>query len=208
MLLNIINRDQQEYGRIDILMMTVLTALSVYNGQASVFYILYLFWWNEVLSVIIAKLFNKKDKRERNQIEKVFGLGSLFMLGIYWVFILVFFGFMANWKNPDIMLINFEVLSFRNIYFDLNLVFIVLQQCSYHIAHKNYQRPTSGFSPNMIVLHISIILGGIIMFFVVLRYPEVFTPDNLWGSICIISPFLLLRYFVQTAVLRNQSIEK
>ena len=207
MLLDIINRDQRGYGRIDILMMTVLTALSVYNGQASVFYILYLFWWNEVLSVIIGKVFNKIYNRKKNQFEKVLSFGSLFMLGIYWVFILVFFGFMANWKNPDIMLVNFEVLSFRNIYFDLNLVFIVLQQCSYHITHKNYQRPTSGFTPNMIVLHISIILGGIIMFFVVLRYPEVFTPDNLWGSICIIAPFLLLRYFIQTAVLRNQNDE-
>lgn len=206
MLSKIINRDLREYGRVDILMMTVLTALSVYNGQASVFYIIYLFWWNEALTVIIGRIFDKIYKREKSQIETVIGFGSLFMLGIYWVFILVFFGFIANWENPETIHVNLEILFFKNIYFDLNLIFIILQLCSYNIVHKNSLKPITGLTANMIVLHISIILGGLIMFFVVLRYPETFTPENLWGSICIIAPFLLLRFIVQSASLRNTNV--
>jgi hypothetical protein len=49
----------------------------------------------------------------------------------------------------------------------------------------------------MVVLHISIVLGGLLMFFVVKNYPTVFTPENLWGSVIIILPFFLLKAVVQ-----------
>ena len=192
-----INNSARSYAWVDAAVMTLITALSVYNGQASVFYIIYLFWWNEVITLVVGRVFDKIYKRE-----KFLSIGKerssrFFLLGIYWVFILVFFGLMANWDNTEIMMINFSVLLFKNYFFLANLGFFILEQCKYNIQHKDEASQHSTFTTNMVVLHISIVLGGLVIFFVVKKFPETFTPDNIWGSVLIIAPFLLLRFIIR-----------
>ncbi|MBD3749335.1 MAG: hypothetical protein IE931_07560 [Sphingobacteriales bacterium] len=63
------------------------------------------------------------------------------------------------------------------------------------------------FNPNTIVLHISIIVGAVLMFFVVKNYPDVFMPDNLWGSVIIILHFLLLKIVVNQYAKPNVNIK-
>ena len=204
-----VNNSARSYAWVDATVMTMITALSVYDGQASVFYMIYLFWWNELIALVVGRIFDKIYKRE-----KLIGVGKerssrLFLLGVYWVFILVFFGLMANWNNTEIMMINFSVLLFKNVFFLANLGFFVLAQCKYNIQHKEQGAEMSVFTPNMVVLHISIILGGVVLFLVVNKFPETFTPDNLWGSVLIIAPFLLLRFFIQLAFAAdNDTIKK
>ncbi len=194
-----INNSARSYAWVDAAVMTLITALSVYNGQASVFYIIYLFWWNEVITAVATWLFDKIYKRKKIPISGAEYSGRFFLLGIYWVFIFVFFGLIANWKSHEIIIINMNVLLFKNYFFLANLVFFVLEQCKYHIQHKDDTQQNSTFTPNMVVLHISIVLGGLVIFFVVKKFPETFTPDNIWGSVLIIAPFLLLRFFVKLA---------
>jgi uncharacterized membrane protein len=64
-----------------------------------------------------------------------------------------------------------------------------------HIKQTPVKVSFGAFTPNMLVLHVSIILGVILMLFIVRNFPETFTPTNLLGSVLIIFPFLVIRAF-------------
>ena len=118
-------------------------------------------------------------------------------MGIYWVFLVVFFGFIAASKNSDIVFTNMEVLFFQNWFFNINLIFVIFERIYLHRKHQPLTIYFGAFNPNMIVLHVSIIVGGVILFFLVKQFPETFTPENKWGSVLIVLPFLFLKILVQ-----------
>lgn len=199
----IIDNPLQRLGWTELLVFTLLTALSVYTGQISIFYIIYLFWWNELINTLV-DFFYGKLSREKNSTAPKESLAGLFPLFIYFVFIIVFFAFMANWDNNKLLIVNIRILMFKNIYFNLNLLYIAIIRI-YMLVNKQIQPQTSKiFTGNMMVLHISIILGAFAMFFIVRKYPLIFTPDNLWGSVLVIAPFLLLRFFFQVRQLKKE----
>ncbi len=187
-------QQRAQYRKWDFLIFTVLTLLSILNGQTTVFYLIYFFWWNELITIVIDRILYKQNPNavfESEKGETVFS--SLFIMGIYWVFIVVFFGFIAASKNTELIMVNMQVLFFQNWFFNSNLVVIILERIFLHKTRQPLEVSFGGFTPNMVVLHISIVLGGVIMFFVVKNYPGTFTPENLWGSVLIALPFLLLK---------------
>ncbi|WP_426430875.1 hypothetical protein ACPX19_00590 [Winogradskyella sp. HB-48] len=197
-LANIIEQPKNHLREWDFLIFTILTALSIGYGQTTVFYVIYFFWWNEFIRIIIRSLFYRHNKGSReNQIGSKFMFGSLFMMFIYLVFIIVFFGIVANWNHSEITLTNMEILFFKNWFFNLNLVFVIIEHIYINLNKETITASIGHFTSNMVVLHISIILGGIIMFFIVKPFPETFSPDNLWTSVLIILPFLLLKMGMQ-----------
>ena len=182
------------YYKWDFLVFTTLTIFSLLNGQVTVFYLIYFFWWNELLRIIIDRLLYKKNPNAQlasNPAESI--LSSFFLMGIYFVFIVVFFGFIAAVDNTALVMVNMKVLFFQNWFFNANLVFLIVERIWIHKGHKPQLVSFGGFTPNMILLHVSIILGGIVMFFIVKNFPKIFTPENLWGSVLIALPFLLLQ---------------
>lgn len=182
----------------DLILMTVFTSLSIYRGDATVFYVLYLFWWYEFLNIAVNQIFDKVYKRTNPQsIPSIHKIGPLFMMFIYLILIIVFFGIIANWRNYDLIAINVETLFFKSFYFNLNLLFIFVELVIKNLRAKNNLAVTYGLSGNMIVLHISIILGAIMLFFVVNQFPEIFSPDQFFASLLILFPFLLLRFVAQ-----------
>lgn len=195
---SMINRHLKYYYQWDYLVFLLLTALSVWSGKSTVFYVIYFFWWNELIRILIDGIFFRKNKNA------VLGSGknasvfsSVIQMGIYFVFIVVFFGFMANWNNQELILMNMSILFFQNIYFNINLVFVAIERVLLHRSQRPTRVSFGTFTPNMIILHISIIVGAALMFFVVRNFPETFTPSNLWGSVIIILPFLLLKVAIQ-----------
>ncbi len=188
---------------INFLVFTTLTIFALLQGQISVFYIMYLFWWEELIRIIVNAVYNRTyrqyavvvDATNKTQGQSL--LGAFFMLGIYLIFLVVFFGLMANWDNKHILFINIEVLLFRNWFFNINLIFILINQIGYRRSIQQVLPIDGPFTPNMIVLHISIIVGAVLNFFVVDRFPKIFTSENLLGSVLMILPFFLLRYFIQ-----------
>lgn len=197
-LANIIEQPKKHLREWDFLIFTILTALSIGYGQTTVFYIIYFFWWNEFIRIVVRSLFYKHNKSSKeNQIGSKFMFGSLFMMFIYLVFIIVFFGLIANWNNSDITLTNMKILFFQNWFFNINLLLVLLEHIYINLNEDKTIESIGHFTSNMLVLHISIILGGIIMFFIVKPFPETFSPDNLWTSVLIILPFLLLKMGMQ-----------
>lgn len=203
--LRIIDKNSSVYGWLDIVVMTILTIMSVYAGQSTVFYIIYLFWWNEVLSHVINTFFDKLYKRPKQPNEFSKGNPTRLLLFIYWFFIVIIFGLIANWGNVEAVGTNVEVMFFKNIYFNLNLLFIITELSFFNIQYKNSvpAKGSTGITGNMIILHISIILGAFLLFLVVKNFPNVFTPENTWASLLIIAPFLLLRFLLQLYKLKN-----
>lgn len=190
-------QQRANYQKWDFLIFTLMTLLAILNGQTTVFYLLYFFWWNELLQIIIDRIFYKKNPNAKftgDKRDSIFS--SFFMMGIYVIFIVVFFGIMASYKNDSQMYVNMGVLIFQNWFFNINLLFVVAERIYLHKSHQPMEITFGGFTPNMIVLHVSIILGAIVMSFVVQNYPETFTPENLWGSVLIALPFLLLKMVV------------
>ncbi|MFN3667585.1 MAG: hypothetical protein ACK4S0_15590 [Sediminibacterium sp.] len=90
-----------------------------------------------------------------------------------------------------------KILFFKNWFFNINLLISLFEHLYFRKTKKIEGTQIGIFTPNMIVLHMSIIIGGVLMFFVVKRMPEVFTPDNFWGSVIIIIPFLALKKIIQ-----------
>lgn len=196
------------YKQWDFFVFSVLTILSILYGQITVFYLIYFFWWYEVIRIVVDSLcFKKNPNAVIDSEQNTFNFGMLFQMGIYFVFIVVFFGLMANWENKNIMIINFEILWFQNWFFNLNLLFVLFERVYIHKAKLPVKVSFGSFTPNMIVLHVAIILGALILFFIVKNYPEIFTPNNLWGSVLIVMPFLLLKRLVQYFSSDNQKIK-
>lgn len=196
--LSVIAQPLKYYRQWDFLIFTVITLLSVISGQTTVFYLLYFFWWNELVRLVVDRL---SYKRNPNAIyedgdEKRFG-ESFFLMGIYWVFLVIVFGFIAGANNTEIMIANMQVLFFHNWFFNINLMLVLLERVYLHKTGQALQIYFEAFNPNTIVLHISIIVGAVLMFFVVKEYPKTFTPENRWGSALIVLPFLLLKMGMQ-----------
>ncbi|MFV0604355.1 MAG: hypothetical protein ACK5NK_00815 [Niabella sp.] len=176
------------------------SVLALLKGQATIFYMMYFFWWQELIRTMAdtAFLYKKRKIVEdwKTEIKKIYP--RYFLLFIYLIFIVVFFGFIANWDNTDLVILNFEVLLFRNIFFDCNLIVFALNVFYRTFYIHEYKTIDDAFNPRTIIMHISIILGAIISFFVVRRYPEIFVPGNMWASVAIITPFLLLRVLIRS----------
>lgn len=191
---SILEKPLKYYSQWDFLVFTLLTTLSIWSGQTTVFYVILFFWWNEFIRIIIDRIFFKRNKNAvlaSNNTTSIFG--SIIQMGVYFIFIVVFFGFMANWNNDVLIFTNMKVLFFRNWFFNINLLFVVVERILLHIKQTPIKVSFGSFTPNMLVLHVSIILGVILMLFIVRNFPKTFTPTNLLGSVLIIFPFLMIR---------------
>lgn len=187
------------YSRINLLLTVLLPAFSMLQGETTVFYIVYLYWWHELIASVLDGLYFSAAVKQSKEQSLMNPLGGrLFLLAIYFVFIVVFFGFMSNWENDALLKINLTVLVFRDHVFTLNLAAILLNEWwwrrnSSSLPLRNVQDPFSG---RMLVMHISIIMGAVMSFMVVKKFPQLFTPENRWGSVLVSAPFLLLKTYM------------
>lgn len=182
------------YGKWDIFVFTGFTLLAILFGQVTVFYLIYFFWWTELITISIDRFFILRNPNALFKGENIrWGIwGSYFMMAIYWVFIIIIFLALAPTHDDDIM-INAGVLTFRNIFFNLNLLYILIQRVRLHLSHQPIDVYYGGFTPNAIVLHGSVVVGAVLVFFVIREYPEFFNTGNRFGSVLLALPFLLIK---------------
>lgn len=187
-------RSLQFYPPTNFLLNIIIPAIGIFQGNTTVFYIVYLYWWHELISSVLDGIFYFLRPQHRDAGYK--GPNPLwyrlFLLFIYFIFILVLFGIMSSWNHMHQMGINAEVFLFRNWIFNATLLGILLNELWLRRTHL---RPVQfdPFSGRMFVMHISIILGGFVLLAVSKRFPQLFTPHNLWGSVLTATPFLLLK---------------
>ena len=183
---------------ISLFFMTVFTLLTIINNQISVFYIIYLFWFDEFLRTIFKFIFYyfKIKNIEAKQLYFSTIKSKLFVLFIYFIFIVVCFGLLIDWKKTDLILLNFEVFLFKNELFNFTIATFLGRELllyfknEFNIIHQNIF-----LSKRIIVLHISIIIGMCIWGFLPKHLYESSNSNILSGFI--ILPFLLLKLFFE-----------
>jgi len=179
------------FPRTETITFLLITLLGVANGQVTVFYIVYLFWCQELVRTLVDFIVAARQKEGIAQkwlFLKV-SFGSFFILWIYFVFIVLLFGFMLNWKSRDLLVDNISVLTFRNWYFNINMLLFLAEYIYFRFKSGNTGVELHLFNRRHIVLHISIILGAVVQLAVVPRLDI----DNRQASALVILPFVLLK---------------
>lgn len=180
-----------------------LTIFALINKEITVFYMLYLFWWQALIE-IFAKMI--REYRITHSLSKVYNIGKpgLFMMFIYLIFIVILFGVAFTFSNEDLFIVNAQVLAFQNIPFVLNLALFGVIAIINAFSKSEDELINFGiFSPKMAILHISIILGAVVHFGVQHYYPESF-EDSIYPYIFSAIPFLLLRTFFDWKMLEDK----
>ena len=176
---------------LSLLVMTGFTVLSIINKETSVFYIIYLFWCDEFIRTLFDRF---RLKANKNQVQDTNNFGTnikdrFFMLGIYFVFITIIFGLVINWKDTDLILLNFEVFLFKNSLFNGSIASFLLREIYIFFNKKDETKPQHLLSNGVIILHISIIFGIFMWFLSTKKFPFF----EQYATILSIVPFLILK---------------
>lgn len=191
----------KQLQRADTLTFLVITSIGLFQNQVTVFYIVYLFWFQELIRTVVDFMFlvSKKQTIQEKWFFAKLSFGSFFILFIYFVFIVVLFGFMLNWRNSDLVINNVLVLFFKNWYFNVNILLFLAEYIYFRAQTDNSKLQV--FNQRHIILHVSIILGGV-MFMVVL--PKINITSE-WISLAVIAPFLLLKIMLGRQETKSES---
>lgn len=175
----------------EILTLLIITILGIIQGQVTVFYIIYLFWFQELIRTLV-DLFHvvmqKKTAQDKINVLRL-SIANFFLLFVYLVFIVVLFGFMLNWSDSERMGQNILVVIFRNWYFNLNILLFGLEYIYYRNQTDNSNLELQPFNRRHIILHISIILGAFMQMAIAPRLHI----EGIWVSVITVAPFLLLK---------------
>ena len=171
--------------------MTLITVFSIVNEQTTVFYILYLFWFDEFIRTFFDRL---KYHFKKSQIQNLpeflkSNKDRFFMLWIYFVFIIVFFGLIIDWKKYEIIGTNFSVLFFQNSFFNCSIATFLVRETYLFGNDKNIVESKNLLSNGIIILHISLIFG--ILFWFLSTKKFLFFQE--YATLISIIPFLLLK---------------
>lgn len=185
------------FHAIEIITFLLITIWGIIQGQVTVFYIIYLFWFQELVRSITDTLYAYKNGKENGKKPHLAEIGGgIFLLFIYLVFIVLLFGFMLNRDNTELLIVNMRTLMLRNLGFNLNIMFFIVQYTLYRISVGTKGLEITIFNKNHIILHISIILGALIQMGFVKKYPEYFAGHELLGAALVVLPFLLLKIWI------------
>lgn len=185
------------FSKLSLLGTFLFTVIALINKEITVFYMLYLFWWQALIEILTHFGFQLKNNFPFNIAWKA-NHSAFFLMGLYFVFIVILFGIVFSFSNFDLFALNAQILVFRNIPFALNVILSLSLALTKLFTQETDEGTDAGFgffSTKMIILHISIILGAFIHFGIKHYYPETF-EDSIYPYILSAVPFLLLRAYV------------
>ena len=182
--------------------MTGITFIAIYNKHTTVFYILYLFWWDEFLKTVFDRLrYQFKKSQLVNPLVQLSNTKSrLFMLMIYLVFIFVFFGLILDWNNSNLVITNFEIFFFKNSLFNFSLLTFLLREIYLYNKETSIITTHHFLSPGVITLHVSLVLGIFLSFFL---KREFIIFEN-YTAILAIIPFLIIKLFFEIKEIKSK----
>jgi hypothetical protein len=176
---------------------TALTLTAIVTHEITIFYVVYVFWWDEVIKTVfdLIRFVVHKNQISDLRIYKLNVFGRIYMLSIYLVFIIVCFGMLIEWSVQDLLFKNVEVLLFKNIFFNMSLILFIGRE-GYVFANKRKSNIEARniFSKGIITLHLSIILG-VLFWAIASNKIGNYLPDNLkqYSYIAAVTPFILIK---------------
>lgn len=171
---------------------TIITIIALLNHQTSIFYIVYFFWWNEVIEKIVDWLFARSRLKTR---------ASDFALGLIWMAIMLFyllfvFIIFIGFAGRHMMEFNIMVLFFTNPYFNLSVLVVLIRRIYMHVKLPIEEHTSLYQYSRMGTLHISMALGGAVILIIQNNYPHLLEVDNAWVDVATILPFLFINLLV------------
>ncbi|WP_018341830.1 DUF6498-containing protein [Cytophaga aurantiaca] len=199
---------------LSLLFFTVLTIVAVVVQEITIFYVIYIFWWDEFIKVLFdffRYLFNKKEIETPLLVKASIG-SRFFMLFIYIVFIIVCFGFIIEWNTENAISKNAQILLFQNIYFNISLIsFIGREIYVYRNKVQTINKVSFGMmSGSLITLHVSIILGILLWAVATKKLGSIPFELGSYSTILAIIPFLIIKFLFEwlTIRMKRKEVEK
>lgn len=182
------------FHTIETLTFLLITIWGVIAGQVTVFYIIYLFWFQLLVQTIIDIIHARKNGQADGKKPSV-GIiaANMFVYFCYLSLIIVFFGVMLNFDNQDLVIVNLRTLLLHNFGFDLNIMLFAVQYALYRKQIGNKGLQIAVFERGQLILHVSIIIGAFVQMMFVKKHPEYFSGHELWGAALVVLPFLFLK---------------
>ena len=175
-----------------------MTIFGLLKGEVTVFYIIYLFWFQEFVRTCVDLFFIVKQRKSDGEpgFTRNTMFGGFFLLFVYWVFIVVLFGFMLNFRDVEQFSTNVQVFVMKNWYFNLTLILFFVEYAMYRYFENKKDLEIQIFNRRHIILHISIILGALIQ---MVLLPKLDIENN-WKNVAVVIPFLLLKIFLRAEI--------
>lgn len=175
---------------LSLLLMTIFTIVELLQKQTTVFYIIYLFWFDEFIRTVFDRIryYFKKNTIE-NPVEYLRNnKDRFFLLSMYFIFIIIFFGCIIDWKQSDLIGNNFNIFYFKNAFFNYSLLTFIIRE--YYLQQKDtIKKAKNVFSSGILILHISIVFG-LSFWFLSTQKMEFMKA---YANILAIVPFLILK---------------
>lgn len=186
-----------------LLVMISLTSIAILDKDMSIFYILYLFWWDELLKSFFDLLnyLIKKSQLNNAKVYKSNLRGRFFFLVLYFLFIVIFFGVVIDANNKDLVYLNFELLFFQNAWFNLSLIGFLIRGIYFLNKGDKRSNGLNVLSKGIITLHVSIILGIFIWGLTKLKFQEL----EEYATLLAVIPFLLFKIFFEVLEIKASS---
>lgn len=161
----------------------LLPGYSLLIGDSTIFYLIYLYWWQELIASAIEGIYYAKNSEAYPEIPGNPFWPRFFLLFVYFVFIIIFFGLVSDWGNDQRIKKNLEIFFFRDLFFIINLVGLLMNDWLHKSSATHRLMISSDpFKGIMFVMHISIILGG----------TTLFIGNTAWAGL----PFLFIKAYV------------
>ena len=209
---------------INILFLLLFSAYAIYSivyQNASIFFIVYLFWFDELIrsiSMCIQIRMYKQDLRTVREFTKEQALSNIksrfFFLFIYSVFIVIVFGlfFHLAKDNSDDLVRNIRIFFFRDIAFNICIMIAIVREIvQIRTISLNRYAPIPSFgamSGNLLTLHISIILGAFLWAITSGKFTSIsFTLGSL-NKYAIILPFFIVKFCVDIYAINHTEKSK
>ena len=112
---------------------------------------------------------------------------------------------MLDWKSKDIIMGNFEVLMFKNVWFNFSVFsFLAREIAEYFFEQSPEPSAHHNLSKGIVTLHISIILGIFIWAFVTGRFMEINMDFGKYASALAILPFLIIKFVFEIMEIKSR----
>jgi len=193
---------------VSLLFFTFLSIAAIAMKEITIFYVIYVFWWDELMKTVF-DLFRYIFKKEEitNQLEYKAAIGSrFFMLFIYFVFIVICFGFIIEWDTRDSVSKNVGILLFQNVYFNISLIsFTAREMYVYSNKSRDLNQSLQNImSKGIITLHVSIILGLLLWAVATKKLGSIPIQIEQYSSVLSIMPFLLIKFLFEWSEIKSK----
>lgn len=203
-------KTQRNINLIFVFLLSFYAIYSIIYQQSSIFFIVYLFWFDELIrniSLYIQIKLHKEDIRIVREFPKAQALNNVksrfFFLFVYSVFIIILFGlfFHLNKEDSSALVRNIHIFLFQDMPFNICLMISMAREIiQIRTTYLNRITPIPRFSAmsgQLLTLHLSIILGGLLWAITSGKFAQFNFSLGSLNRYAVVLPFFIIKLWVE-----------